>query len=125
MKILKTTLGHSDQRGKFMEIINEAQHWKQMNHVITAKDAIRGNHYHKKTHELFYILTGKVHLHCQDLRTNMIQEKDFAAGEGFMVEPYEYHTVHALTDVEWIVLLSENYNPADSDIHKLDTAVLK
>lgn len=117
MKILETNVIISDSRGALEEITKTGL-WQQLNHVKTNQGAIRGNHYHKYTSELHYVLNGELKLHIRDLKTN--EEADYLFGEGdcFVVEPYEFHTLEHLTDVDYIVLFSEKFNQENPDLHR-------
>lgn len=117
MKILNPEIAVSDERG-FLKEISKGFQWKQLNHTSTKKGSIRGNHYHKKTLELFYILKGKIELNVKDLKTNEESVHHLQKGSCFIIEPYEIHTLKYLTDVETIVLLSEIFNQEDPDIYK-------
>ena len=118
MKRIKLNTVIADDRGKLIDVLLN-MNYKQMNHVITKKGTIRGNHYHKYTEEFFYILHGKVIVNVTNLRTNEVTNFTAESGSLFIIEPYEYHTIEILEDSEWIVLLSENFNPNDPDIHRI------
>ena len=120
MKILKTNVVISDRRGELEEIAKTGL-WQQLNRVKTNQGAKRGNHYHEHTSELHYVLSGELRLHIRDLKTN--EEWDYLFGEGdcFVVEPYEFHTLEHLTDVDYIVLFSERFDPETPDLHKDET----
>lgn len=107
----------SDSRGALEEIV-KASSWKQMNRVRTNQGAIRGNHYHKSILELHYILDGELKVRIKDLKTKKESEYQFGKGSCFIVEPYEFHTVEHLTDSDYIVLFSEEFNPRNPDLHK-------
>ncbi len=67
----------SDERGDLIVFLRESQlvdakkKFGQIYFVtFNKKNIIRGNHYHKKWHEWFGIVTGKVHVYLKDVRTN-------------------------------------------------------
>jgi len=78
----------------------------------------RGNHYHKTTREFFYIIRGKIIVTVTNVKTNNTTRFTASPSDCFIIEPYENHTVEFLEDTEWIVLLSENFNAENPDIHK-------
>ena len=117
MKILKPEVVISDSRGILKEI-EKSFTWKQLNYIFTKKGFVRGKHYHKHTLELYYIIKGRLELHIVDLKKKKESTYLFKKGSCFIVEPYESHTLKFLTDVESIVLLSEKFNPKNSDTYK-------
>ncbi len=120
MKILETNVVVSDSRGRLEEIA-KADSWKQLNRVKTNQGAVRGNHYHKYTSELHYVLSGELRLHIRNLKTNEEADYQFGEGDCFVVEPYEFHTLEHLTDVDYLVLFSEKFDPENPDLHKNET----
>jgi len=117
MKIVKPNAVVADDRGKLIEVLLNIG-YKQMNHVITKKGVTRGNHYHKTTREFFYIIRGKIIVTVTNVKTNNTTRFTASPSDCFIIEPYENHTVEFLEDTEWIVLLSENFNAENPDIHK-------
>ena len=120
MKILETNVVISDSRGALEEIARTGL-WQQLNRVRTNQGNVRGNHYHKSTSELHYILSGELKLHIRDLKANEETDYQFGEGDCFVVEPYEFHTLEHLTDVDYIVLFSERFNPQSPDLYKDET----
>jgi len=118
MKIVKPNTVVSDNRGKLIEVLLNIN-YKQMNHVITKKGFVRGNHYHKRTREFFYILHGKIVVTVTNIKTKKTTRFTAGPGSCFIIEPYENHTVEFIEDTEWIVLLSENFNPDNPDIYRV------
>ena len=118
MKILKPEIAVADSRGILKEVVKNFT-WKQMNHFITKKGSVRGQHYHKYNLELYYLLKGKLSVHITDVETKNESRFLFEKGSCFIIEPYEYHTLRYLTNVEYIILLSEEFNSKNPDIYKL------
>ena len=48
-----------DERGR-IDTIFAGKPWKEINKFSSMKGAVRGNHYHKKTEELIFIMDGKI-----------------------------------------------------------------
>ena len=109
-----------DNRGKLEEIVKIGL-WRQLNRVKTNHGAIRGNHYHKYASELHYVMSGKLKLHIRNIKTNEEADYQFREGDCFVVEPYEFHVLEHLTDVDYIVLFSENFNPENPDLYRNET----
>ncbi len=115
MDIIKIKPVFSDERGKLVEIV-KGDEWKQVNYVISRKGCERGRHYHKKTKEFFYILKGDVEVKIKEINSGKSSQFNAKEGDSFIVKPYEAHTIKILTDTEWIVLLSEEFDEANPDI---------
>jgi oxalate decarboxylase/phosphoglucose isomerase-like protein (cupin superfamily) len=80
--------------------------WAEANFVRTAAGHARGNHYHRITTELFFVVRGEIEVAVHHVETG--HAETFVAGPGdvFVVEPYELHVFTARTDAEWINMLS-------------------
>ena len=111
-------MSHSDERGLFTGITR--QPWAEINFVETAAGQIRGDHYHRETKELFFIVSGEIHIRIRDVRTGV--EKDFTASAGdiFVVEPYENHVFETRTKAAWINMLSKPLDERSPDFHRID-----
>lgn len=104
-----------DDRGS-LKNISIGRAWKEVNHFFSASGAVRGNHYHKDTLELIYVLDGRVEFDIADLKGGARQRLVIGANEGVLLEPYELHTLRVLEDTHWIALLSREYDPANPDV---------
>jgi len=63
---------HSDKRGWLVELLkkNEIKDEIKQIYIATIKsEKIRGNHYHSKRTEWFFIAAGKVKLYLEDIKT--------------------------------------------------------
>jgi len=63
---------HSDNRGWLVELLKANQLEKPVKqiHIASIKPGcVRGNHYHSKRIEWFFIVAGKVELSLQDIKT--------------------------------------------------------
>ena len=107
-----------DERGRFIGI-NQSGKWEEINFVESLKSCVRGNHYHKKTREGFYIVKGKIKVKLIDLADN--SEKDFIveSGDIFTVGPNILHTFEILEDSKWINFLSKKMGDTVRDIHRI------
>jgi quercetin dioxygenase-like cupin family protein len=89
-------------------------------YITFAKGAIRGNHYHKKTIQHDFILSGR--LLCASGNKKFIAEP----GEVITHKPHIPHAYQALEDAEMVSLV---YGPRKgeeyaTDTYKLDTPLL-
>lgn len=111
MKILSSEFVSKDGRRELKQLLTADI--KQVNHYEASKGAVLGDHYHRTTKEYFYITKG----------TFMVQisSNSFAANPGFFfrVDPFEKHTLEALTDkAAFLTFLSEPYDNARPDLYK-------
>ena len=110
-----------DGRGGFWGITQEG--WAEVNFIETAAQQVRGNHYHKETRELFFIVSGEIEVVIEDLRSGRRLEMSVGKGDVFIIEPYELHTFRTRTDAQWINMLSKPVDRRDPDFHHLANEV--
>jgi mannose-6-phosphate isomerase-like protein (cupin superfamily) len=107
-----------DERGGFLGITQER--WAEVNFIETRADQVRGNHYHKETRELFFIVSGEIEVVIDDLNSGKHSEFSFSKGDVFIIEPYEVHTFRTRTDAQWINMLSKPMDTENPDFHQVD-----
>ena len=61
MKKIRVKVAFSDKRGEITDLIQK-DNINAVTHITIKKGAIRGNHYHKKTIQWNYVLSGKLKL---------------------------------------------------------------
>jgi len=99
-----------DSRGKIIGLIDQGN-WKELNYFSTEPSQVRGNHYHKKTDELFIILKGKLKIQLTRVSVNGELEgesKSFTVKQGdvFVIPKMIYHVFNIIEKSEWINGLS-------------------
>jgi len=107
-----------DERGGFWGITQEA--WAEANFVETAAQQVRGNHYHKQTRELFFIICGKIKIVVDNLHSGEHMEFYATKGDVFIIEPYELHTFYTQEDSQWINMLSKRLDAKAPDFHRVE-----
>ncbi|MCL5125096.1 MAG: cupin domain-containing protein [Deltaproteobacteria bacterium] len=105
-----------DKRGAFIGICQES--WAEVNFIKTAAGQLRGNHYHKETKELFFIISGRISVVVESTSTGEKTEFTAEANDMFMIEPGELHTFYTLTDAEWLNMLSIPMDNTNPDLHR-------
>ena len=118
MRKLSPYLRMQDERGGFWGITQEL--WAEANFIETEAGQVRGNHYHKETRELFFIISGEIDIVVEGLRSGERTEMSVTKGDIFIIEPYELHTFHTKTDARWINMLSKPHDPENPDFHQPD-----
>jgi len=117
MEFLEKYVIHEDARGSFQGIINKYT-WGEINHIFTRKGVVRGNHYHRYTKELFYILEGRVRVEVRHLVTGETHEFIAEAHTAFIVDPYETHTFTTIEDSTWLNMLSHRLDEEQPDLYQ-------
>ena len=122
IQIIKRYFTDRDERGKFEGLINFGN-WKEFNIVETNANVIRGNHYHKKTKEVFIILEGLVKVTVQNIVKNKLtgdtEEKVLKSGDVILIEPFINHIFYTLEKSKWINILSHSIQKDNPDIHRI------
>ncbi len=116
MEFLEMYVIHEDPRGIFRGITNKYT-WGEINYIETEKNVVRGNHFHKFTKELFYILEGRVRMTIRNLFTDEVHVSEVGPNAVFIVDPYEVHTFTTLEDSKSLNMLSHNLDEHEPDIH--------
>jgi len=117
MDFLKPYFKHEDKRGVIIGIVRGLV-WKEINFVVSKKGSIRGGHYHKRTIEGFFTISGKIRIYIKNLINN--EENIFLVKKNniFIIKPYEYHRFEILEDAKWINMLTESIE-INKDILKI------
>ena len=118
---------HSDERGILTESTLPLEVFDDIKHFFISKSEpgiIRGNHYHKRKREWFYLLQGKAQIYLYDLRSKEKTEYLVSDQNPEMVE-MEPNVVHAIKNIgenEMILLalVNEKFNYDDSDTFAYD-----
>ncbi|MDJ1185088.1 cupin domain-containing protein [Roseofilum casamattae] len=118
MQRLSPYMEKRDKRGAFCGITRE--NWAEVNFIETAANEVRGNHYHKETRELFFIISGEIDIEIQDISSGKRTNFSVAQGDIFIIDPYELHTFRTKTTAQWINMLSQPLDLDNPDFHKLE-----
>ena len=100
MKKYKLITNFKDKRGVIKDIIQE--NVNSITYITIKKGKIRGNHYHKKTIQWTYILSGKVLLVTKKnnkKKIKIIMKK----GDLILTERNEQHAIKALCNSEMLI----------------------
>lgn len=112
---------HTDERGSIQGLINQGM-WRELNLITSDTDIVRGNHYHKKTRELFIILEGNIEVRTQAVNKGKLvgnlSVHQVKAGDVFWVEPMTNHTFTPHEPSKWINALSEPVDKEHPDFYR-------
>jgi len=112
IRILKPNFTFEDERGCLTQLVREGQ--RQINVVTTRGGVFRGGHYHKENVETFYVAYGRFRFTAQ--RGGIREEREFAAGDMFQVEPYVLHGFDYLEDSLVVALYDKGVEHADGTL---------
>lgn len=122
IKFIKNYFEHRDERGLIKGLINFGC-WEEINIIESDRGVIRGNHYHKKTQEVFIILKGKIRVSLQRVENNSLVGKIdkyiVKKGDIFLVEKNVMHSFEVLQKSIWINILSKRIDKKRPDIFRL------
>ncbi|MDD5687494.1 MAG: cupin domain-containing protein [Elusimicrobia bacterium] len=102
MRVLRKKCAFQDVRGKITDIL-EKEIIEYVTIITSKKGAVRGNHYHKKSIQYAYILSGKIKLVTQ-MPGKKVENKIVKPGDLVINIPTERHTLVALENSEFLVL---------------------
>lgn len=101
--ILKS-LDFKDKRGIISDIIYN----KNFNHcvyILSKKNAVRGNHYHKVTNQLNLILSGKI-LYFSKLKHKKLKKKTLKKGDLILSKKNEIHAFKCISNKSEMLVFS-------------------
>jgi len=120
-RVVSSYMCRTDGRGSMLGITNVGT-WKEVNYVTSRAGMVRGNHYHKESHELVFILEGEVEVVLRDVNNAGDMETTILrAGQGIEINTFVLHTMHYLTDTVQISLLDRAFDPSNPDLHIMDS----
>jgi dTDP-4-dehydrorhamnose 3,5-epimerase-like enzyme len=102
-----------EERGQFVQIAYE----EAMHHLVAfeiRKGFSRGDHYHEKKEEIFYIFGGKIKASFMDMDSSLKEERILEKGEKIRVKPRCGHLFYGLEDTLVIEYSPQVYDREDS-----------
>lgn len=107
-----------DRRGSFSEIARFG-HFRQANHSHSRRGVLRGLHYHLRQADLWYVVRGTAQVALVDLRsgTTAPPVQTLTVGDPdpctIYIPPRVAHGFLALTDLDLVYLVTEQYDGSD------------
>jgi dTDP-4-dehydrorhamnose 3,5-epimerase-like enzyme len=102
-----------EERGEFVQIAYQ----EAMHHLAAfeiRKAFSRGNHYHEKKEEIFYVFQGKIKASFIDMDTLQREERILERGDKIRVKPRCGHLFYGLEDTVVIEYSPQVYDKEDS-----------
>ena len=119
MKKIKLSINHRDKRGLITDLL-EKKIINAITFITQKKGAIRGNHYHKKTIQWNYVISGKVIFVSKingKVKKIIGKKRDL-----IKIETREHHAIKALSYSEILVFTK---GPRGGKEYESDTFRLK
>lgn len=104
MKVIQIKTTHQDERGEIRDIIEQID-FNGATIIESKKGSIRGNHYHKKTIQYIFVLSGKLKAKSKKVDESMV-EVVVEPGDLISHEQLEAHCFEAIEDSLFLVLSS-------------------
>ena len=114
MERVEINIAHSDARGTILDLVVEQI--DSITEITFAKDAIRGNHFHKETTQWTYVVHGEIEAFTI-INGNVISDT-FKTGELFVSKPQEPHAMKAKISSKILVFTK---GPRSGESYHTDT----
>lgn len=118
IKFIKNYCENIDERGSLIGLINFGT-WEEINIITSKKGALRGNHFHKYTSEIFIILEGEIEVSVNKIGKKDIEKYLVKKGDVFLIKPMVNHVFEVKKDSKWINVLNKKINSTSPDIHRI------
>lgn len=102
-----------EKRGEFVQIAYR----EEMRHLAVfeiRRGFSRGNHYHEKKEEIFYIFNGRVKVVAMDMDTLQKEEAVLEKGDKLRLKPRCGHVFTALDDTFVVEYSPQVFDPEDN-----------
>jgi mannose-6-phosphate isomerase-like protein (cupin superfamily) len=100
MKKIQNKINHKDKRGVIIDLLQKEK-INSITYITIKKGAVRGNHYHKKTHQWNYIISGTMKLISR--KNNIKKIAVLKKNDLYLSEPMEHHALVGITKCEVLV----------------------
>lgn len=127
MKVTKTKANFRDARGEIRDILTHAS-VDAITIITCAPGSVRGNHYHKKTDQYDYIVSGKFQCATKDMRKGgSAARRTLKAGDLAYHPAWEAHAFKALEETVFISMTKGPRRGKDyeKDVFRLEKPLLK
>ena len=115
MRFVEPYFISKDERGDFKGISRNLK-LEEINIINTNANQVRGNHFHTKTKELFYLINGTIRLTVKTLSGEIVYDDTVEAGKIFVIDENLLHTIYSITDTTWINALTKKMDQNNPDI---------
>lgn len=102
MNVRHIERSYEDARGSIADIL-EDEIIEHVTLITTAAGAVRGNHYHRETHQWVYIVAGALQYLTRD-EGGRLEQGTVRAGDMLYTGPMDAHAMTALEDTTMLVM---------------------
>lgn len=106
---IKPDFQFSDQRGSLVQLVHQG--YEQVNVLTTKAGVTRGGHYHKRSTEAFFVVSGQVTVEFK--KDTEAQTETFSEGEFFRIFPFVSHTMSFPEDTVLVAMYDRAVEQAD------------
>jgi dTDP-4-dehydrorhamnose 3,5-epimerase-like enzyme len=102
-----------EERGEFVQVAYQ----EEIRHVAAfeiRKGYIRGNHYHEKKEEIFYVFRGRLKASFMDMDTLQKEERILKKGDRIRVKPFCGHLFYGMENTLVIEYSPQVYDKEDT-----------
>jgi dTDP-4-dehydrorhamnose 3,5-epimerase-like enzyme len=106
-----------EERGEFVQIAYQ----EEIHHLAffeIRRGFFRGNHYHRRKEEIFYVIKGKLSAAFMDMDDLQKEERIFEKGDKIRIKPRCGHVFYGLEDTFVVEYSPQVYE--DEDNYKMD-----
>ena len=115
-RIGKPSFARNDQRGLFVEILNEGP-WETIIHGAMNPGGELGKHYHKRTLAFFYLTSGSADVKIRNVASDERWSLVLEAGQGVYFQPYETHVIRFREPTAFVFVKSRRFSADDPDLY--------
>ena len=124
MKLIKLPVSFKDERGVIVDLIQD-ENINAVTILTFVKGAVRANHYHKKTFQWNYLISGKIRIVTKVLGKKL-KKVIMNPGDFILTVPNERHALEGIQKSLLLVLTKgprggQNY---ESDTYRLDVPLI-
>lgn len=102
MELIKLKPAHTDQRGNITDLISDDE-INAVTLITFSKGAVRANHYHERTVQWNYVISGEILLVTQ-MPGKERAERVLKAGDFAVTRENERHALKGVTEAEVLIL---------------------
>lgn len=120
VEIRRLTSAHTDDRGSIIDLVNTSEPFEHIGIITFTKNAVRANHYHKKSMQYDYVVSGRLQLATKGVDEPMdkVQMHILEPGD-LAIIPTD--TVHAYKALESAVIIDMTTRSREGSGYEDDT----
>ena len=125
MKTWRAEPAHADARGSITDVL-EDEIIEHVTMITTAAGAVRGNHFHRETHQWLYVVAGSLRYAVRE-GEGPVRDGVLGAGEVLMTGPMEAHALRAIEETTMVVMTRgpRGGREYESDTFRIDPPLIE